>query len=203
MADKSTFIKIDRNIINWRWFQSPKILSVFIWLLIKANIKEGYFKKEKIERGSLATSNAHIAEGCGLTIDNVRTALANLEQTGEISRESRNHYQIIHIINYESYQSDTTKSRYQIPSNPDSKSRANPEQIPTIKEYKNKRMERKNNKGRSAPDSPLGIPERGTDAFRAKSHLLLNRDEGTFDDIPTVYRDMFDNFATYHDWRNQ
>ena len=44
MADKTTFIKLDRNIIYWRWYKNPKMLSVFIWLLVKANIKEGHFE---------------------------------------------------------------------------------------------------------------------------------------------------------------
>jgi hypothetical protein len=71
--------------------------------------------------------------------------------------------------------------------------------------YKNDNNDKneKNKKGRSAPDSPSGIPERGTKAFKAKSHLLLKREEGTVDDIPDMYRDMFDDFARYYDWRNQ
>lgn len=56
-------------------------------------------------------------------------------------------------------------------------------------------------------DSPFGGFERGTDEFRNRSHLLLKIDEGTLDDIPTVYRDgtyqAFDNFADYWRWRNQ
>ncbi len=177
MADKTTFIKIDRNIVNWGWFKSSKILHVFMWLLIKANIKEGHFQKDIINRGSLATSNAHIADGCGLTIDNVRTALANLESTGEITRTVRNHYQIITIVNYESYQSDITKSRRQIPSNPDGKSQATAIANPNnqrIKEYKNGKKER----SRSAPDSPPG-------------------------EIPELYRDQFATVEEYLAWRNQ
>lgn len=202
MADKTTFIKLDRNIINWRWFQNPKILSVFLWLLVKANIKEGHFEKDVIRRGSLATSNAHIAEGCGLTLQNVRTALANLEETGEISREQRNHYQIINIVNYESYQSDISKQSYQLTGNHDGNSQATNRQLTTIKERKKERRKEKEESLRS--DSP---PQRGTEAFRNRSHLILKRNEGTVDDIPVKYRDgtynSFTNFADYYDWRNQ
>lgn len=202
MADKTTFIKLDRNIINWRWFQNPKILSVFLWLLVKANIKEGHFEKDVIRRGSLATSNAHIAEGCGLTLQNVRTALANLEETGEISREQRNHYQIINIVNYESYQSDISKQSCQLTGNHDGNSQATNRQLTTIKERKKERRKEKEESLRS--DSP---PQRGTEAFRNRSHLILKRNEGTVDDIPVKYRDgtynSFTNFADYYDWRNQ
>ena len=143
MADKTTFIKLDRNIINWRWFTSPKILSVFIWLLVKANVKEGHFQKDTIKRGSLITSNAHIAEGCGITIQNARTALADLESTGEISREVRNHYQIITIVNYEAYQSSHNKNDIATNKQLTGNSQATNKQLTTIKEYKNNKNERK------------------------------------------------------------
>lgn len=183
MADKTTFVKIDRNIIEWRWFKDSKVLHVFLWLLIKANIKEGHFKRDGIKRGSLATSNAHIAEGCGLTISNVRTALAALEETGEITRIIRNHYQVISVVNYESYQSDRSKTEGQLATNLDGNSQATRKQLATIKEYKNKRMERKK-EGSLRSDSPSGAK--------------------TLDDIPEMYRDMgFKTYDEYLAWRNQ
>ena len=204
MADKTTFIKIDRNIIHWRWFKSPKMLSVFLWLLIRANTKEGHFERDTIPRGSIATSNATIAEGCGITIDNVRTALANLEDTGEISRTARNHYQVIKIVNYEEYQEvhygAMANQLCQIPSNPDGKSQANPNNI-IIKEYNNKRIPPKSPTGDL---TPFGDLKRGTDEFRNKSHLLLKPEEGTADDIPEKYRELCGNdFAVYWRFRNQ
>jgi len=199
MADKTTYIKLDRNIIRWGWFQSPKIVSVFIWLLVKANIKDGHFQKDVIHRGSLATSNAHIAEGCGLTVDNVRTALANLESTGEITRSLRNHYQIITIVNYESYQSDIIKSRYQIPSNPDGKSQATAMANPNnqrIKEYKNGKKEK--NKEKHTSPSPLNG---GGDV--PKAMLMKPPEEGTYDDIPEECREYFKTYAEYWGFRHR
>lgn len=194
MADKTTFIKLDRNIINWRWFKDAKILSVFVWLLIKANIKEGYFQREKIERGSLVTSNQHIADGCGLSMQNVRTALAALEETGEIVRNQRNHYQIITVVNYESYQSDLRKSVGQLTSN----SQATNKQLTTIKEYKNIRMqEKEKNKKKTSPPPPYGVGD------VPKAKLLKPIDEGTVDDIPEEFRDFCKTYADYWRFRNR
>jgi len=202
MADKTTFVKLDRNIINWRWFQNSKILHVFLWLLLKANIKEGHFEKDTIGRGSLVTSNAHIAQACGLTIDNVRTALANLENTGEITRVIRNRYQIITVSNYEAYQSDIRKLPGQIPSNPDGKSQATAMSNPNNQRKKEEKKERREENG-DFFDSPIGRVKRGTDQFRNQSHLLLKAEEGTVDDIPFIYRNMFSKFADYKKWRSQ
>lgn len=204
MADKTTFIKLDRNIVHWRWFQNPKILSVFIWLLIKANVKDGSFEKEVVHRGSLITSNAHIAEGCGLTISNVRTALANLEETGEIVRTVRNHYQFITIVNYESYQSDISKTRGQLASNLDGNLDGNSQATRNNQRIKELKNERKKEENGSVFDSPIGKVNRGTDKFRNVSHLILKPDEGTADDIPARYRAMCNgDFATYVRYRNQ
>ena len=195
MAEKTTFIKLDRNIINWRWFSNSKILSVFIWLIIKANIKEGHFQQDTIKRGSLATSNAHIAEGCGLTVSNVRTALADLESTGEISRVTRNHYQIITVNNYESYQSGISKTECPIASNLDGNSQAT-RNNQRIKEYKNGKKEK--NKEKSPSTSPLSG---GVDVPYASR--MKPMDEGTVDDIPDEYKDMFSTYPDYWRFRNR
>lgn len=200
VADKTTFIKLDRNIISWRWFTTPKIFTIFVWLIVKANVKDGYFQKEKICRGSLITSNQHIAEGCGVTIQNVRTALSALEETGEISRNSRNHYQIITIMNYEKYQSALSKIEGQVTSRPINSGIATNKQLTTNKEYKNDKnvIKKKNKEKEFASVSPLNG---GSDA--PKATRLLPIDEGTVDDIPEDYRDFCKTYADYWRFRNR
>lgn len=174
-----------------------------MWLLIRANIKEGHFEKDVVPRGSLVSSNAHIAESCGLTIDNVRTALANLEQTGEITRKIRNRYQLITIVKYDNYQSDIINSTGQIPTNPDVKSQATAMSNPNNQRKKEEKKERRKENGEFF-DTPNGKVQRGTDAFRSISHLLLKPHEGTADDIPEIYRKGCNNdFAIYWGYRNQ
>ena len=199
MADKSTFIKIDRNILNWRWFQNSKIYHVFTWLLLKANIKDGHFQKDIIHRGSLVTSNASIADGCGLTIQNVRTALANLEETGEITRLSRNHYQIITVVNYEEYQSDSRILVGQLTDRPHKIDMATNKQLTTIKEYKNKRIK---NKEKDKKESPSPLPLNGG-GDSPKAMRLKPIDEGTVDDIPEEFRDFCKTYADYWRFRNR
>ena len=104
MAEKTTFIKIDRNITEWRWFKDSKVYHVFSWLLIKANVKKHDFQKQTINRGSLVTSYESIADACGLSVSSVRRVIKDLEDTGEIERDVKNHYQIIKIVKYDEYQ---------------------------------------------------------------------------------------------------
>lgn len=102
MEDKKTFIKLDKGFESWRWFKDKKTLVVYIYLLASANLEAKEEFRETVGRGSLLTNNASIAYDCGLTIQNVRAALTNLQKSGDITREYRNHYQIITVADFDS-----------------------------------------------------------------------------------------------------
>lgn len=51
-----TFIKIDRNIVNWQWFKKPNHLLVWMYILLNANFQDGYFQGVEVKRGELAIS---------------------------------------------------------------------------------------------------------------------------------------------------
>lgn len=108
MAAQSTFIKLDRNITKWRWYKNPNTFRVFIHLLITANFAPYEFENITIERGQLATSHETIANTLNLTIQEVRTALGHLKSTGEITATIYRRFQVISIVNYNSYQGDST-----------------------------------------------------------------------------------------------
>lgn len=202
MADKNKgYIKLYRGIDEWRWFKDSKVYHVFSWLLIKANVKNHPFQKEMIPRGSLVTSYETISDACGLSVSSVRRVLSALEETEEISREVKNHYQIITILKYDEYQGCSQRTGKR-------QSDEQPVEQPVEQATgNNQRMNRmikneKNEKKSLRSDSPSEI-RRGTDEFRNRSHLLLQADEGTVDDIPVRYRDQFKTFADYWGYRNQ
>lgn len=191
MADKTTFIKIDRNIVEWRWFKDSKVYHVFSWLLINANVKDHDFRQRNIPRGSLATSYESIANACGLSVSSVRRVIANLEQTHEIERTVRDHYQEIKVVNYDEYQGCSQRTAKQQPVEQPVE-HPNSNNIRIYKKDKNvKNIPPKSPKGDSPPSD------------KNTSHLRLAADEGTADDIPDRYKDMFDNFADYWRYRNQ
>ena len=120
MAEKSTFVKIDRNMVSWRWFQTPNTAHLFLYLVIRANIKDGAFKKITVKRGQLVTSLQHLANETGLTVSQVRTALEHLILTGEIAEDTTHGYRLITLLNYDKYQTasqaDSQANRRQIAS---------------------------------------------------------------------------------------
>ena len=201
MAEKSTYIKLDRNMTQWRWWKNRNTLQVFVWLLISANISDHEFEHEIIKRGEVATSLETIGKSCSLTIREVRTALGHLKSTGEIASRQRPHYQVISILNYSKYQDGATGRSTGYRQANDIQMTSKRQQLKNDKNYKNG----KKDIGRSAPDSPSGEkePKRGTRAFQIKSHLLLGKDEGTVEDIPEEYRDFYKSWQDYYESRNQ
>lgn len=111
MAEKSTYIKLDRNMRFWRWFKNPKTVLVWIWLIMNANIEDHDFERETIHRGEIATSRNTISSATGLTENEVRTALNHLKSTGEITSRARPKYQVITILRYSDYQDVHTGKR--------------------------------------------------------------------------------------------
>lgn len=104
MAEKSTFVKIDRNMVSWRWFQTPATAHLWLYLVIRANIKPAAFRTITVQRGQLVTSLQHLANDTGLTIQQVRTALKHLISTGEITDRASHGYRLITLLNYDKYQ---------------------------------------------------------------------------------------------------
>ncbi len=197
MADKTTFIKIDRNITEWRWFKDSKVYHVFSWLLIKANIRDHGFQKQIIPRGSLVVSYESIADACGMSVSSVRRAIASLEETGEIKREVRNHYQVIEIIKYDEYQGCSDRTDKPQPNEQPVEQpveQANRNNIRIYKNIKNEKNGKK--KSRSAP-APLSGAE------NAYALSMKPIDVGTVDDIPEEFRDICKTYEEYWRLRNR
>jgi len=132
MGEPSTYIKLDRHILEWGWYQDANTTRLFIHLLLKANIKDKEWMGNKIQRGDLATSYSNLAKELDMSIQNVRTALEHLKLTSEVTIKSHNKYTIITISNYDKYQCDNTQANKQVTNNQQTTNK----QLTTTKEYK-------------------------------------------------------------------
>ncbi len=112
MRDPTTWIKLDRNILEWRWFKNGNVLKVFIYLLIHASRKPIEIGNVYIGRGEQLSTQVQIAEGTGLSRQEVRTALENLEATKDVTKEKRSGKVVISIPRYEIYQRSNHDSNH-------------------------------------------------------------------------------------------
>lgn len=102
---KSTYITIDRSLLNWRWYKDGNTTRLFLHLLLTANIKKSGMGEINVGRGEVVTSYESVANTLGLSKQEVRTAFRHLKATGEITVTRYSKFSVISIVNYDLYQS--------------------------------------------------------------------------------------------------
>ena len=135
---ESGYIKIDRKILKWEWYDDINTKTLFIHLLVMANWQDRNWHGIEIKRGQRVTSIANLAKETSLTPQKIRTCLTRLQRTGEIIVKSTNKFTIITIINYNTYQNTEVEANKQLTN----KQQTNNKQITTNEEYKNKKKEK-------------------------------------------------------------
>lgn len=146
------WVKISRDIINWEWFDTPGMVQLFIYILVKANYTDKEWHDMTIRRGQMVTSVAKICADTGLSTQVVRTCLNRLKMANTITIATTNKYTIVTINRYDDYQAydacdydeDNEQNNKQITS----EQQANNKQITTTKE----KEERKNNNNNTHTD---------------------------------------------------
>lgn len=173
MAEPTTFIKVDRNILNWRWFQDANTFRVFMWLLLNANIKRNGFMGVDIERGQVATSYGSIAAHLKMSVYSVRTAFSHLKATGEVTVKKYPKFQVVSIVCYDKYQDVPTGKRTVNAHSPHTQATLTPQQS------KNIRMEEEKKYIGSAISTPT---------TQQKRRKVIHRDPDT-GEVSFVYAD--------------
>lgn len=124
------YIKLWRSMLDWEHYTDIKTKTLFIHLFLTANFKDVKCMGQIVPRGSRIIKESRIGEECGLTYQEVRTALKRLIFTGEITKKTTNKFTLVSIENYEEYQSDLSTPNEQLTN----KQRTNNEQITSIEE---------------------------------------------------------------------
>lgn len=82
------FIKLDRKLTNWKYYNDPVVLSVWIHLMMESSYAGRQdVRGVELKEGQLTTSQIKLANQCGITRQQLRTALRKLEEEGQIKME--------------------------------------------------------------------------------------------------------------------
>lgn len=98
------WFKIYRQIEDWEWYKSPNTRHLFEHLIGRANVEPKRFKGTLLHRGELITGVGHLSDQTGLSMNQVRLALRNLESTGEIICQRTNRWTKVKVTNFNKYQ---------------------------------------------------------------------------------------------------
>jgi len=104
MKQNGNWIKLNRSILEWEWYDDVNVARVFIHLLLTANYEPKKWHGVQIDRGQRVISISGLAEETGLTVQQTRTALGKLIATGEITKSATSRYTLITVENYSKFQ---------------------------------------------------------------------------------------------------
>ena len=100
----NSWIKLYRKFVEWEWYSDVNCKVVFLHLLLTANHKVKRWQGREIGVGEVVTGRNVLAEEVGLTVQQTRTALKKLCESGEIVVEHTNRFSLIKIVNFQKYQ---------------------------------------------------------------------------------------------------
>jgi hypothetical protein len=110
----SGWIKLHRKFLDWEWFNKSEAVHMFLYMLIKANHKDGKWQGVDVKRGQFISSLGNISNATGLSIQVIRTNLKRLEKTSEIEVKSTSQFTIVTICKYECYQQENETTNKQL-----------------------------------------------------------------------------------------
>ena len=101
---KNGYIKLHRSILDWEWYDDPKTKTVFLHLLLTANIADVQWHGITVKRGERVSSFRKLADETNLSIKEVRTAINHLKRTQEVAHLPHGEFSVFSIKNYEKFQ---------------------------------------------------------------------------------------------------
>lgn len=104
------FIKLPRVIREWTWYGKLNTRAVFLHILLGAAWEDETVRGIKIRRGQFATTVPELATENQLTIQQVKTALAHLKSTDDITVSVQSKISVITVNNYDALLEGNFKS---------------------------------------------------------------------------------------------
>lgn len=105
------YIKLYRQMCDWEWYGDANVFRVFLHLLLNAQHEDTRWQGKVIQRGQVVIGREKLSEDLKLSVRQIRTALAKLESSGEITKKSTNKYTIVSVCKWDNYQVLTNNNR--------------------------------------------------------------------------------------------
>jgi predicted transcriptional regulator len=132
----SGFITIHRKLTEWEWYDDIPTKVLFLHLLLTVNWKDKQWHGITIKRGQIITGVPRLSEQTQLSEMQVRRALDNLVNTGEVNRQTTNRYSLITLNKYNDYQDRNSQTTFKEQSNNIQTTTTKQRNKETIKQYK-------------------------------------------------------------------
>ena len=154
--DLNGFIKIDRKIQKWEWYDDLNMCGFFLHLLLLANWEDRRWHGIVIKRGSFVTSYRKLADSMHVSSVTIYKWIKRLTETGELTVTSTSRYTVISIVSYDFYQSKKTEKETQKKYKVNTEETQSKHELYTTEEHKNNNN---NNNKNSSQEKEIFSPE--------------------------------------------
>lgn len=103
MYEKRQFITIPRDFIEWEWWTDRNAIRLFLYCVLTAETDDLKWHGTTLRRGSFASSLCRISEGTGMSVQEVRTSMMKLIESGYLTKESKMNRTIISVNDFDMY----------------------------------------------------------------------------------------------------
>jgi hypothetical protein len=100
----SGWIKLHRSLKDWEWYDDHNATRLLLHLLLSVNYEDRTWKGQTIKAGTIVTSWENLAKEVGLSVKQIRTAMAKLEASKEVARYTTNKWQAVSLVKWEKLQ---------------------------------------------------------------------------------------------------
>lgn len=143
------YIKIFKRLTTWEWYKDTNTFRVFMHILLTANYEPKKYKGVTIGRGQCVFGRRAWAEKLGLTERQIRTSIAHLKATNEITITSTNRFSVITVVKWDFWQIENGNRPTNRPTERQRSDQQSAIKSTTSKEYKNIYINNNNAKKRS------------------------------------------------------
>lgn len=134
MDREQTWFKMYRSLLSWEWYGDKNVKILFLHLLLIVNIEDQRKQGVVVPAGSIDRTYEQLASECGLTIQQLKTAIRKLKSTGELTVVRHPKFSVFTMVTWLKYQEHQPKNNHKI------KQRATEEQPKSNRLNKNNRI---------------------------------------------------------------
>lgn len=99
------WIKLHRSLLDWEWWDDQNTTRLWLTILLSVNHEPKQWHGMTINAGEMVTSYRKLAAKSGLSYQSVRSALANIQSTHEVTCKSTHQYTVIKVVKWGDFQS--------------------------------------------------------------------------------------------------
>jgi hypothetical protein len=100
----SDWIKLHRILLEWEWYTTPNMAHFWVYCLLKASHKDRLWRGILLKEGQFLSGRFVMAAETGLSERQIRTCVARLKTTNEMTSQSTTEYTVFTINSWNKYQ---------------------------------------------------------------------------------------------------